>query len=372
MRSRVMSHGDCNTAGTIMEAILDIFKYIVYKCLVININNIIIHSRTYEEHVRNLKKVLQGLEEQKFYLNENKCQFFTRKLEILVHIVTSDWLQVDPKKRKTILEFPTSTHKKDVHRFLGVANYLQRFLPGLASDASILWELQRECIKCIWTDTHRHAFKRLKELVKSLQILRPWNKESKELKYLICDTSNVGLALWIGQGTLDTIRPACFHSRRSSLAQLRSPTFQKELWAIIDSQHCFEAQLRGYQFVILTDHKPLLTFMQQTLGSQMLGDSKTFLWLLTAPLNILQEKTTISQKLYPEYIHTQTYPPPRTTLFLTALTLQLSNLHKKSLATTSSFQITLLHLLLLQTTHITTCHPAEPLLRESGILVYNS
>ena len=92
-----------------MEAILDIFKDVAYQCLVIYIDNIMIYSRTYDKHVRDLKKVLQRLEEQKFYLKETKCQFFTRKLEILGHILTSDRLHVDPKKRKTILEFPTPT-----------------------------------------------------------------------------------------------------------------------------------------------------------------------------------------------------------------------------------------------------------------------
>ena len=66
-----------------MEAVLTIFKDMVYQYLVIYIDNIIIYSRMYEEHVRDLKKALQGLEELKLHLNECKCQFFTGKLEIL-------------------------------------------------------------------------------------------------------------------------------------------------------------------------------------------------------------------------------------------------------------------------------------------------
>ena len=151
--------------------------------------------------------------------------------------------------------------------FRGVVNYLQRFLLGLASDTSILLELQGEYTKWIWTNTHGQAFERLKELVDSSRILRPWNNESKEPKYHICDASDVGQGSWIEQGTLDSIRPSCFHSRKFNAAQLRYHTFQKELLAIINSLCCFEAQLRGHKFVILTDHKLLLTFMQQTLDS---------------------------------------------------------------------------------------------------------
>ena len=57
MRSRVMSQGDCNAPGTMMKAMLDIFKDMVYQYLVIYIDDIIIYSRTHEEHVRDLKKV---------------------------------------------------------------------------------------------------------------------------------------------------------------------------------------------------------------------------------------------------------------------------------------------------------------------------
>ena len=68
-----MLQGDYNAPGTVMEAILNIFQDVVYQCLVIYIDDIIIYSRTYEEHVRDSKKLLQRLEKQKFYVKESKC-----------------------------------------------------------------------------------------------------------------------------------------------------------------------------------------------------------------------------------------------------------------------------------------------------------
>ena len=75
-----MLWGDRNAPGTMIEAIADICKDDVYKCIVFNINNIIIYARTYEEHVRVLKKALQELEEQQCSLIESKYQVFIKKL----------------------------------------------------------------------------------------------------------------------------------------------------------------------------------------------------------------------------------------------------------------------------------------------------
>ena len=122
MRSCVMLQGDSNAFVTIMNAMVNIIKRVVYQCIMSYIDNIIIDFRLYEEHVRELKKVFQQLEEQKFPFRESKCQFFARKLETFGHILNLDGLHVNTKKRKTILEFPTPACKKDLCGFLVVAN----------------------------------------------------------------------------------------------------------------------------------------------------------------------------------------------------------------------------------------------------------
>ena len=104
-------------------------------------------------------------------------------------------------------------------------------------------------------------FKKIKRTNEFSDILTTQNKESKEPKYLIYNACDAGRGLWIGQSMLHTIRPSWFCSWIFKPEQPRYPTFQKELLAIIDSLHLFEAQLRGHKFIILTDYKVLLTFM---------------------------------------------------------------------------------------------------------------
>ena len=74
-----MLEGDCNAPGTLIGAMLDIFKGVVYQWLVIYVNDNGMYARTPEEDTKHLKKVLQQLEEQKFFLQENNCQLINRK-----------------------------------------------------------------------------------------------------------------------------------------------------------------------------------------------------------------------------------------------------------------------------------------------------
>jgi len=78
-----MQQGDRNAPATMLRAMSEIFKDIVFKDLVIYIADIIIFSYTYDEHIATLRKVLQRLLDEKFWLKPSKCQFFTKRLDIL-------------------------------------------------------------------------------------------------------------------------------------------------------------------------------------------------------------------------------------------------------------------------------------------------
>jgi len=92
-------------------------------------------------------------------------------------------------------------------------------------------------------------------------VLKPINHDSNEQIYLITDASNVGLSGWIGQKEDGVIRPAAFHSRYLNKSQTNYTTTDKELLVIVDSLWHFRGELQSYKVIVLTDHKPLVTFM---------------------------------------------------------------------------------------------------------------
>jgi len=146
-----------------------------------------------------------------------------------------------------------------------------------ASRKPTLSELQNENAPWSWTDTHSTALEKIKELKKSLQILKPCDHFSKEPKYLVWDASNIGLVSWIGQGELESIRLCQFHYQKFSPTQLKYATCEKELLALVDSLKLFEAQLRDHKFTVLMDYQQPLSFVLLRKTSQKLSRRQVYM-----------------------------------------------------------------------------------------------
>ena len=140
-RSNVIPEGDCNASVTMVRAMNVIFRDMIYKDLINYIDNIIISSRNYKQHVEALPKVLQRLQDQQFWLKASKCEFFPKGLDILGHMLTPDGLSTDPLKVQKILDFPEPRVKGQLLAFIVIVNSLSKFLPNVASTAAILSHL---------------------------------------------------------------------------------------------------------------------------------------------------------------------------------------------------------------------------------------
>ena len=180
-----------------VRAMNQIFREMRCKYLIIYIDNIISLSTTYEEHVEALRRVLQRLQDPKLCLKESKFQFFTKGFQILAHILIPEGLYADPQKVRKIFDFPKAKDKKNLQVFLAIVNYLSKFLPHLASVAIVLTYLQGTTHTCGWTDTCADAFNQCKDLISSGQLIKTWNSNSEEPKYVISYTSDIGFCSWL-------------------------------------------------------------------------------------------------------------------------------------------------------------------------------
>ena len=141
-RSRVMQQGDCNAPAIIMKVMQDLLRLELHKDVAVYLDNILIGSQTYEEHVRLIRFVLDKLREQEFYLNKDKYHFITNKVKVLGHIITLVGLSADPVKIGKIMEFQIHHNRRMLQAFVGIVNYLGKFCPNLATVAAPLTDLQ--------------------------------------------------------------------------------------------------------------------------------------------------------------------------------------------------------------------------------------
>ena len=96
------------------------------------INDILIYSKTEEEHKEHLKIVLQELQEHQLFAKFSKCDFFKDKIQYLCHVVTKERISVDPEKIKAIEDWLVPKDVTDVQSFMGITGYYRRFIEGFS------------------------------------------------------------------------------------------------------------------------------------------------------------------------------------------------------------------------------------------------
>ena len=108
----------------------DIFKDHLQKHAIIYLDNIIVYSSTYEQHIKDVKAVLDTLRKEKIYAKTSKCEFFKKEVKFLGHIISSNRIMPDPDKVEAIHCIPRPRNVKEIRIFLGLIAYLRRFIPN--------------------------------------------------------------------------------------------------------------------------------------------------------------------------------------------------------------------------------------------------
>ena len=126
--------------------------------VIIFIDDILVYSKTEEDHVKHLRVMLQKLREHKLYAKFSKCEFWLTEVSFLGHILSHNGISVDPSKIKDVVEWVTPTTVKEVWGFLGLAGYYCRFMSDLSKIAKPLTELTKKDEPYVWTEEREEAF----------------------------------------------------------------------------------------------------------------------------------------------------------------------------------------------------------------------
>lgn len=231
------------------------------------LDDIIIVSSTFEEHISLLTRVLERLKYANLTINLSKSQFFRKELRYLGYVVDENGLRTDPSKISSMVEFPTPTSRKEVKMFLGTASYYRRFIKGFSSIAAPLNALtstSKSAPPFVWTEEAEKAFNDLKSALVTAPVLacpdfsRPFSVH--------CDASSFGIAGALTQVLDDGHEhPIAFASRSLNKAERNYSATEREALAVVFSVEHFRPYLEGGpQFKVVTDHSSLKWFFNLT------------------------------------------------------------------------------------------------------------
>ena len=118
-----MTFGLCNAPATFMRVMNDVFRSFIDDFVIVYLDDILVFSKTWEEHIVHVKKVLDVLRKEKIYVKMSKCEFAKTSLVYLGHIIGGGHLQVDPAKVDVIVNWPRPNTVIEIRSFLGAVQY---------------------------------------------------------------------------------------------------------------------------------------------------------------------------------------------------------------------------------------------------------
>ncbi|KAL5563785.1 hypothetical protein UlMin_033532 [Ulmus minor] len=253
----VMPFGLTNAPAAFMDLMNRVFKEFLDKFVIVFIDDILIYSKTKEEHDEHLRITLRTLEEHKLYAKFSKCEFWLDKVHFLGHVVSKDGVSVDPAKIEAVSKWPAPTNVTEIRSFLGLAGYYRRFVEGFSSLAAPLTALTKKGKKYEWTGKCEESFQELKRRLTSAPILTIPNGEEGFVIY--SDASKIGL----GAVLMQNGKVIAYASRQLKDHERNYPTHDLELAAVVFALKIWRHYLYGVHCQIFTDHKSLKYFFTQ-------------------------------------------------------------------------------------------------------------
>ena len=224
-------------------------------------DDIVISGRTRSEHDKNLKAVMGRAQETGVRFNPEKCQIAQTELSFFGHTISAAGLKPDPQKVQAIRNMDPSTSRADLQTFLGMVQYLGRYIPNLASVSAVLWDLTKGVNEFQWNHEHQQAADKVKELIASLGSLQYF--DGNKPVTIQVDSSMRGL----GATLLQSKGPVEYRSKLLSETERRYSNIEREMLSIVYGLEKFHYYAYGRHVTIETDHKPLESIFKKHLSS---------------------------------------------------------------------------------------------------------
>ena len=258
---RVLPFGLINSPSVFERLMERVFAGLTFLILLIYLDDIIVYSKTFDEHLENLKVVLERLKSVNLKLNPKKCNLLCKKVSFLGHEVSEQGIATDPAKIQSVKDWPEPKSVTEVRQFVGLASYYRKFIPNFATICKPLHKLTQKDVKFDWSEQCQTAFDTVKHLLTSAPILSYPLLQGQPF-VLDCDSSNVGAGAVLSQLQNGEEKVISYFSQCLSRSERQYCTTRKELLAVVKAVKHFNHYLIGQQFTVRTDHGSLQWLMR--------------------------------------------------------------------------------------------------------------
>jgi hypothetical protein len=250
----VMPFGLTNAPASFQRMMNELFMEYLDEFMAVYLDDIIIYSESWEEHLEHLRKIFEKLKGANLMMKLKKCEFAKRNIRFLGHIVGKDGLKPDSDNIKKVKELKPPKTVRNVRLILGLCSYYRRFIKGFSKVAKPITELLQKDTKLEWTEERNEAFEILKKKLIEAPILQFPNLEKE---FILCtDASGKGVGAVLAQENDEGKEVA---SKMMNKADQNYPITEQECLAIIWAVQHFHKFLIGRKFTIVTDHSALKT-----------------------------------------------------------------------------------------------------------------
>ena len=266
-----MSMGLCNAPSTFQRLMQSVMHDMLFKEIVVYLDDILVHSDSFDAHLVKLEKVFNRLRDAGLKLQPDKCHFVKKSVKFLGHVISGDGISTDPNKTTAIESWPVPKTTRELRQYIGFCSFYRRYVKQFACIAGPLHDLLTECEKLQksrkkivyiddkWSNVHQKSFDDLKCMLIKPPIL---GYADYKLPFIVeTDGSFDGLGAILSQEQGGEKRVIAYASRRLRAAERNDANYSSlklELlalkWAVCEK---FRSYLLGQKFVCYTDNNPL-------------------------------------------------------------------------------------------------------------------
>ena len=279
----VMPFGLMNAPAVAVRFGQRIFHDFLDRFMALFLDDLLIYSKTIEEHLEHIEKVRKRLEEYEMYVRPDKCHFFVTEVNYLGLGISQDGVFIQDHRKKAIEDWPTpdtptnklasraktgvQTRNRDgktgIRSFLGVVGFFRKFIKDYAKIAAPLTDVLKAENEFFWGEEQQHAFEALKKAITAADVLQIPSSDPNHPMEILPDGSKVAVGAVMLQDQGKGMRPCIYLSKRLSDKQSSWGPYELELFALTHTFQTWKPYLIGREFIVRSDHSPLKYYHSQ-------------------------------------------------------------------------------------------------------------